>query len=147
MLKLICLFALMPAAAADEPREAPAPAATVRHISEAPTRATPSGTASVMRIAGQEEGAKNAFFAVLRIQPGGKVPLHRDATEEYIYVESGTGTITIDGTDHDLRPGSGVFMPANAEVSFAVTGDGPVTVVQFFAGQGPEAKYAGWVAQ
>ena len=141
LVALTALALLQPAVAAD-----PAPA-TVRHISDAPTRSTPSGTASVMRLAGSEDGAKNAFFAVLTIQPGGAVPVHRDATEEYLYVQTGTGTITIDGTDHAIKPGTGVFMPANAEVSFAVTGDEPVTVVQFFAGQGPEAKYAGWVAQ
>lgn len=143
MLTLLTALALIqPALAADGPATA-----TVRHISDAPTRSTPSGTASVMRLAGAEEGAKNAFFAVLTIQPGGAVPVHRDATEEYLYVQTGMGVITIDGTDHTIKPGTGVFMPANAEVSFAVTGDEPVTVVQFFAGQGPEAKYAGWVAQ
>ncbi len=35
-------------------------------------------------------------------------------------------------------------MPANAEVSFEATGPDKVRVVQFFAGQGPEAKYEGW---
>ncbi len=147
MMTLILSLALLPAASADAPTTASLQPATVRHISDAPTRATPSGTATVMRLAGKDDGARNAFFAVLHIQPGGKVPVHRDATEEYIYVESGTGTITIDGIAHDVRAGSGVFMPANAEVSFVVTGDAPVKAVQFFAGQGPEAKYDAWVAQ
>lgn len=140
---ILCCALLHPVHAADPVTAT----ATVRHISEAPVRSTPTGTATVMRLAGKEEGAKNAFFAVLTVQPGGKVPVHRDATEEYLYVQSGHGTITIDGTEHSLRPGSGVFMPANAEVSFLVTGDEPVTVVQFFAGQGPESKYDGWVAK
>jgi quercetin dioxygenase-like cupin family protein len=97
-----------------------------------------------MRIAGKQEGAQSAFFAVLELVPGAKVPLHRDATEEYIYIVAGTGKITIDGTVHELRPGSGVFMPAGAEVSFVVTGQETLRAVQFFAGQGPEAKYDAW---
>jgi quercetin dioxygenase-like cupin family protein len=117
---------------------------TVVHVSEAPTRSVPSGKASVMRIAGKQEGAQSAFFAVLELVPGAKVPLHRDATEEYIYIVAGTGKITIDGTVHELRPGSGVFMPAGAEVSFVVTGQETLRAVQVFAGQGPEAKYDAW---
>ena len=79
--------------------------------------------------------------------PGAKVPVHRDATEEYLYVLSGTGVITIDGQTTTIHPGFGVFMPAHAEVSFVVTGTEVVRVVQFFAGQGPEQKYDSWTAQ
>ena len=46
LVALTALALLQPAVAAD-----PAPA-TVRHISDAPTRSTPSGTAAVMRLAG-----------------------------------------------------------------------------------------------
>lgn len=49
---------------------AQAAAHTVVHISEAPTRSVPSGKASVMRIAGKQEGAQSAFFAVLELVPG-----------------------------------------------------------------------------
>jgi len=128
-------------ARADTPKTAPH---TVIQATAAPARTVGNGKATVMRLAGKDEGAKNAFFAVLEVAPGAKVPLHRDATEEYIYVLQGTGQITIDGTAHDVSAGVGVFMPANAEVSFVVTGSEAVRVVQFFAGQGPEAKYASW---
>jgi quercetin dioxygenase-like cupin family protein len=115
----------------------------VMQVTDAPAR-TVGGKATVWRLAGKEEGAQSAFFAVLELAPGAKVPVHRDATEEYIYILQGTGQITIDGVQHSLKAGSGVFMPANAEVSFVATGDAPVRAVQFFAGQGPEAKYEGW---
>ena len=118
--------------------------ATVRGYTAGETRKTPSGAAQVWRIAGGPEGAKNAFFGVLELAPGAKVPVHRDATEEYIYILSGTGQMTIDGVTSTVGPGTGVFMPANAEVSFIASDDGPVRAVQFFAGQGPEAKYDTW---
>ena len=123
------------------------PAHQVVHYTDADRRQTPSGKAAVYRIAGKQEGAQNAFFAVLEIQPGAKVPVHRDATEEYIFIQAGSGTITIDGKVHAVQPGTGVFMPANAEVSFEATGEVPVLAVQFFAGQGPEAKYDKWVSE
>ena len=126
--------------------QAPAvPPHTAIQVTDAPAR-TVGGKATVRRLAGKEEGAQNAFFAVLELSVGAKVPVHRDATEEYIYVLQGTGQITIDGSVHTLSAGAGVFMPANAEVSFVATGTEPVKVIQFFAGQGPEAKYASWAA-
>lgn len=121
------------------------PPHTARAFTEGAAATTPSGKASVWRIAGKEEGAENAFFGVLELEPGAKVPVHRDATEEYLYVLSGSGEITIDGKTTAISAGFGVFMPANAEVSFVVTGTEKVRVVQFFAGQGPESKYSGWL--
>lgn len=107
-------------------------------------RIAPSGKATIHRIAGKQEGAKNAFFGLLEIQPGAKVPLHRDATEEYLYLLSGEGKLTIDGVTTAIQSGFGVFMPANAEVTFEATGTEVIQAVQFFAGQGPETKYDKW---
>jgi quercetin dioxygenase-like cupin family protein len=108
------------------------------------TRVAPNGKATIHRIAGKEEGAKYAFFGVLEIQPGATVPLHRDATEEYLYVVTGQGNLTIDGVTTAIKAGFGVFMPANAEVTFEATGTEIIQAVQFFAGQGPETKYDQW---
>ena len=119
--------------------------ATVSHYTEGDARATANGKAQVWRIAGKQEGAQNAFFGVLELAPGATVPVHRDPTEEYIYILSGTGQMTIDGVKRRVGPGTGVFMPANAQVSFVADDDGPVRAVQFFAGQGPESKYEAWV--
>ena len=116
----------------------------VRDTQTAVSRVSGNGKATVWQLAGAEEGAKNAFFGVLALAPGAKVPVHRDATEEYIYILSGTGEITIDGQTTAVGPGFGIFMPAGAEVRFEVTGTEGVRAVQFFAGQGPEAKYASW---
>jgi len=107
-------------------------------------RIAPSGKAAIYQIAGEKEGAKNAFFGVLEIQPGVKVPLHRDSTEEYLYVTQGQGTLTIDGKTTKIKAGFGVFMPANAEVSFEATGTEIIRVVQFFAGPEPAVKYEQW---
>ena len=118
---------------------------TVKPYTQGEARQAPSGSATVWRIAGAPEGAKQAFFGVLEIQPGAKVPVHRDTTEEYIFIIEGRGEMTIDGVTTAVLPGWAVFMPANAEVSFEVTGEIPVRAVQFFAGQGPESKYDRWV--
>ena len=113
-------------------------------FSDGETRVAPSGKATIHRIAGKEEGAQHAFFGVLEIEPGAKVPLHRDATEEYLYFVAGQGKLSIDGKTTDVQAGFGVFMPANAEVTFEATGTETIRAVQFFAGQGPEIKYNKW---
>ncbi len=86
---------------------------------------------------------EEAFVARLEMPAGGKVPLHRDPTEEYIHVLEGGGTITVDGTPHQISAGDTVYMPANAEVTFA-GGDTPLVALQVFAGPEPAAKYGAW---
>jgi quercetin dioxygenase-like cupin family protein len=85
----------------------------------------------------------NAWIGRLEIAPGAAVPEHRDPTEEYIHVVSGSGTMWINDTQHEVGPGSTVFMPANAKVRFA-NGKASMTAVQVFAGPGPAAKYSSW---
>ena len=85
----------------------------------------------------------NAFIGELTIQPGAKVPVHRDPTEEYLYVLSGGGTMTLNGKVYPVKKGDVIYMPAGAEVSF-VNGKEVTKVMQVFAGPGPASKYDSW---
>jgi quercetin dioxygenase-like cupin family protein len=86
---------------------------------------------------------KNAFLARLEMDPFAKVPEHRDATEEYIHVLSGHGTMWIDDEQTVVGPGDTVFMPANAKVRFE-NGPSSMSAIQVFAGPGPAEKYTAW---
>ena len=59
-------------------------------------------------------------MGLLEMQAGAKVPLHRDATEEYIHILQGSGDITINGKTTKIQKGDTVYMPANAEVTFKI---------------------------
>ena len=118
---------------------APGSIATVIPLEKAEYRRAPNGRAGIHFLA---RGA-NAFVGRLEMDPGGKVPEHRDPTEEYIHVLSGSGTMYIDGVKYAVTPGTTVFMPANAKVSFD-NGDTPFAALQVFAGPGPAAKYDAW---
>jgi len=74
---------------------------------------------------------------------GGEVPEHSDPTEEYIHILAGGGVFTIDGEVHQVGPGSTIYMPPGALVSFK-NGDVPLVAIQVFAGPGPAAKYDAW---
>lgn len=124
-----------PAVARDE---APA-TATVTPLVAAEHRQKGGGAAQIWALA----RGRNAFLGKLEMAPGGKVPEHRDATEEYIHILSGGGKFTIDGQTHEVGPGTTIYMPANALVSFE-NGPAPLTAIQVFAGPEPAAKYDAW---
>lgn len=128
-----------PVAAADAtPGGAPV-SAEVRALEDAPMHASPPGTATVQHLAlGQ-----NAYVGKLVMDPEAAVPVHRDPTEEFIHVLEGEGQITIDGSVHEVRAGSTIYMPANAEVSYQ-NGAETMVAIQVFAGPEPAKKYDAW---
>ena len=101
----------------------------------------PHGKASVRLLS---EGAQSAFVGLLTIDPGVTIPVHRDESEEFIYMLEGGGTISIDGVASTVSPGDFVFMPAGAEVTFSSTDAGSSTALQIFAPPESAAKYDSW---
>ena len=144
-----CTTAAVQSAAAPEPEPAkaapwmPAISPVVIQASAVERRHPPGKDDVTVSILARGE---EAFLARLEMPAGGKVPLHRDATEEYIHVLEGGGTITVDGAAHEIAAGDTVYMPANAEVAFQ-GGDTPLVAIQVFAGPEPAAKYGGWTPE
>ena len=104
-------------------------------------RTSPNGSASIFPFAQGE----NAFIGLLRIEPGQSVGVHRDASEEYLLIFEGGGSLTMDGQQYDLGAGDSIFMRASAEVSFT-NGPSPTVALQVFAGPESAKKYDGWKA-
>lgn len=125
--------------AGDEVSVTPSPPAEVRRLEDAPQRAAPPGTATIAFLA----RGNNAFIGRLEMEPNAAVPEHQDADEEYIVVLQGHGTVRIDGVEHAVTPGSTIFMPAGATVSFQ-NGDERLIAIQVFAGPASAAKYDRW---
>lgn len=113
--------------------------AIVTSADDLTTVVAPSGKARVTHLALGE----NAYLGRLEMDGGGAVPEHQDATEEYIVVVSGGGTITVDGERHEIAAGSAIYMPAGATVSYE-NGPDPLVAFQVFAGPEPMWKYEGW---
>jgi len=118
----------------------PAPVAAVRSLAQVEHRR--KGDAADVYLLARGD---NAFLGKLEMAPGGEVPEHRDPTEEYIHILAGGGVFHIDGQAHAVGPGTTIFMPANALVSFK-NGDERLVAIQVFAGPGPAAKYDAWTA-
>lgn len=122
---------------AEPPAKKNAPA--VVKAGAAPVRVAPNDKARVHLLARGD----NAFVGRLEMAPGASVPEHCDPTEEYIYVLEGEGVITIDGQKHPVAPGTMIYMPAGALVTFQ-NGDQPFVALQVFAGPTPADKYDRW---
>ncbi len=105
----------------------------------APTRAAPNGTSQITPFAEGEHG----FMGVLRVEPGAEIPEHEEASEEYLYVLEGEGELVIDGTSYEVRPNSGIFLPAEATVRYK-NGSRVMKAVQFFAPPESANKYSDW---
>ena len=125
------------------PTPATALAPTVVHQSQAPAARPKVGSPVEIRHLAR---GQNAYLGHLVLGPDMKVPVHRDGTEEYLYILSGAGTLYIDGTSYDLRAGHAVLMPANAEVHFE-NGPEELRAIQVFAGPAPAKKYDTWVTE
>ena len=132
---------LAEAEAANEDKLAPASAseATVLSLDDAPAATAPNGKGSIVHLA----RGHNAYLGKLSMDAGGAVPTHRDPTEEYIHVLEGGGTMTIEGQAYEVRAGTTIYMPADAEVSYQ-NGDAPMVAIQVFAGPAPAQKYEAW---
>lgn len=126
--------ALLPACEAARSEVLPA---SVRSLAEVEHRK--KGAGEIFLLARGQQ----AFVGKLELAPGGEVPEHRDPTEEYIHILEGGGTFAIDDRTHTVGPGSTIYMPANAKVSFK-NGPSKLVAIQVFAGPGPAAKYDEW---
>ena len=120
-----------------------APKGYVLSLGDAPSKKHSKG-AEVLFLASPEiHGNKSLFMSVLKVPAKGKVPEHKDPTEEYLYVLKGTGTLWIDDQELKIGPRMVVYMPAGAKVRFQADNK-PVEVLQVFAPSGPEKKYKTW---
>ena len=108
-------------------------------IRELPSAAPPSGAARITHL----DRSPSAYLGQLWLKGEGKVPAHRDPTEEYLVLLEGSGTMLLDGEEHALRAGHAIYMPAGAEVSY-VNGPQPLLAFQIFAGPESAFKYEAW---
>ena len=52
-----------------------------------------------------EDGAPNFSFRVFTVEPGGHTPLHNHPFEHLNYVIEGSGTVVVEGQEHEIRKG------------------------------------------
>lgn len=61
---------------------------------------------------------------------------HRHSHAELYHITSGTGVVTIDGVEHEVRKGSVVFIPGDAEHGIRNIGEEELVWLYVFAADG-----------
>lgn len=108
-------------------------------VDEATQRTSPNGETSITWLA----QGKNAYVGTISLTPGAIVPLHRHQSEEYLFIQQGGGVLTIEGVEKELRPGTIVAIPSNAEHGY-VNGPEKTVAFQVFAEPGGEDRFLEW---
>ena len=102
---------------------------TVRHIDEAEEEvwSDTRGRISFRTVIGDgSTPTKDLCSGVAYLEPGGWLSLHRHAPAEVYQVLTGQGVVILDGVEHPVRAGSGVYIPSNREHGIRNTGEDPL---------------------
>ena len=80
----------------------------------------------IRQLIGQPDHAPHFSMRHFEVAPGGHTPRHRHSHEHEVFVLEGNGTVSQADTQHQLRPGTVVFVPPNVEHQFRNTGNDPL---------------------
>jgi quercetin dioxygenase-like cupin family protein len=99
---------------------------------------TPDGKGEVRILLEKDRAAVSR----LRLAPGSSVAEHTHGAEaELLYIQSGNGTMTVEGSKYPVEPFMAIHIPPGARHAFTVTSDQPVEAIQFYAPSGPEQRF------
>ncbi len=76
--------------------------------------------ASMSVMIGREDNAPHFAMRSFAVEPGGYTPKHQHDYEHEVYVISGQASVLLDGSQHDLKTGDTVLVPANELHQFSV---------------------------
>jgi quercetin dioxygenase-like cupin family protein len=75
------------------------------------------------------EGWEGYVMRVFDIGTGGNTPKHTHDWPHINYVLEGSGTLYLDGTNHEIKKGSFAYVPGGKEHSFINTGSEKLSII------------------
>ncbi len=78
---------------------------------------------------------------VAQFGPGGTLHAHRHSPVEMYFGLSGSGVVTVEGVDHQIRPGVALFVPGDAEHGVVAGAEGLSFLYSFPADRFDEVVY------
>lgn len=82
---------------------------------------------------GTPDAPREMVFGIAEFGPGDRLLPHRHTPGEVYFGLEGSGTVTIDGVAHEIRPGVALYIPADAEHGTVAGPDGLRFVYSFAA--------------
>lgn len=124
-------------------RVAPAPTSTLRVGSLATTESIAvSAELSVQIVLDPDQaGSENASLSVMHGTPSYAIASHaNEGSAEIIFVENGSGVMTIGEREIAVRAGSAFYVPRGVAHAFTPDRSAPLHAIQLFAPAGPEQR-------
>lgn len=79
------------------------------------------------------------------LKPGTKIGKHiHKMSDEYLYFIKGTGVISIEGEEHQVKDGSTFYIPLGMKHSYTNTSKKTAVAIQFYTPAGPEQRFKVW---
>lgn len=119
--------------------EVTGPVASVVHAGRIAPRIADEGQTRVVPITRGEK----AYLGEFSLAAGVELKPRAREAEEYLYILTGSGVLTVDERSYLVGPRMGIYLPAGSEVGW-INGPERLVAVQFFAGPGPSADYERW---
>ncbi len=100
---------------------------------------TRPGTTFTLQIDPRNGGSKQMVVFKEDMAPGDRIPTHRHPhTDELIFIQSGTGRVTLGDKVQEAQTGALVFIPRDTWIGMENVGKGPLTVTSVFSEPGYE---------
>ena len=77
--------------------------------------------------------AKHSQLVLMTIQPGDEIGLETHELDQFIRIEAGKATVTLDGVEHSVEDDWAVVIPAGAEHNVVNTGDVPLRLYSIYS--------------
>ena len=77
--------------------------------------------------------AKNSQLVLMTIQPGDEIGLETHDLDQFIRIEAGKATVTLDGVEHSMEDDWAVVIPAGTEHNVVNTGDAPLRLYSIYS--------------
>ncbi|HRZ18774.1 MAG TPA: cupin domain-containing protein [Methanofastidiosum sp.] len=78
---------------------------------------------SIRTLIAEDQGAKNFYMRILRIEKDGYSPYHKHEWEHENYILNGEGLLKTEDKDIKVKKGDVIFIPPNELHSYINTGD------------------------
>jgi len=97
----------------------------VRHVRDLPRHPVADGTGATRQVLVGSDEAPHFALRRFEIAPGGGMPLHANAVEHEQLVLAGRARVRIGDREHEVEPGSVVYVPAGVPHAYRVVGTEP----------------------
>lgn len=77
--------------------------------------------------------AKNSQLVVMTIQPGDEIGMEVHELDQFIRIEAGQATVTLDDVDHAVEDDWAVVIPAGTNHNVVNTGDVPLKLYSVYS--------------